>query len=158
MENGIRIILCIRVIFLLITGCLLDFILCMFWLELLSYCMSLQLRMRFFWKIWKQVHRFGTCVIWFGSFYFPLCIWFGKLMKIPIYLIVIFLLLLMSIGGSLFLAEKHLGQSNEFIILISFFKFILIAYFFMDLKNAHLFWKIVMLALGIILSSMVQIL
>ncbi|MBP9890213.1 MAG: hypothetical protein KBF93_28195 [Leptospiraceae bacterium] len=79
-------------------------------------------------------------------------------MKIPIYLIVIFLLLLMSIGGSLFLAEKHLGQSNEFIILISFFKFILIAYFFMDLKNAHLFWKIVMLALGIILSSMVQIL
>lgn len=79
-------------------------------------------------------------------------------MKIPIYLIVIFLLLLMSIGGSLFLAEKHLEQSNEFIILISFFKFILIAYFFMDLKNAHLFWKIVMLALGIILSSMVQIL
>ncbi len=79
-------------------------------------------------------------------------------MKIPIYLIVIFLLLLMSIGGSLFLAEKHLGQSNELIQLISLFKFALIAYFFMDLKNAHPFWKLVMLTLGIILYSMVWIL
>ena len=79
-------------------------------------------------------------------------------MKIPMYLIVVFLFLLTSIGGSFLLSEKHLEQSNELIILISFFKFVIIAYFFMDLKNAHPFWKLVMLTLGIILSSMAWIL
>ncbi|MCA0429752.1 MAG: cytochrome C oxidase subunit IV family protein [Bacteroidetes bacterium] len=36
---------------------------------------------------------------------------------------------------------------NNIIFLVSFVKIILIAFFFMDLKNAHLFWKLSLIGL-----------
>jgi len=62
-------------------------------------------------------------------------------MKINKVLFVVFGLLLFSIYMSFFLSGASLEKSNDFIIGISFFKFLLISYFFMDLKHAHFFWK-----------------
>ncbi|MBK7056424.1 MAG: prokaryotic cytochrome C oxidase subunit IV [Leptospiraceae bacterium] len=67
-----------------------------------------------------------------------------KIKKTPF---IVFGLLLLSIYLSFFLSGNSFEQSKDFIIGISFFKFILISYFFMDLRNAHFFWKTIIFIL-----------
>ncbi|MBK6607858.1 MAG: prokaryotic cytochrome C oxidase subunit IV [Leptospiraceae bacterium] len=67
-----------------------------------------------------------------------------KIKKTPF---IVFGLLLLSIYLSFFLSGNSFEQSKDFIIGISFLKFILISYFFMDLRNAHFLWKAIIFIL-----------
>lgn len=74
-------------------------------------------------------------------------------MKISKTLVTVFLILIFSILASNFLAMEKMNQSNNYIIAISFCKFLLIAFYFMDVREAHIFWKITISLLAIFISS-----
>jgi hypothetical protein len=59
----------------------------------------------------------------------------------------IYLLLLAIILAGYLLSETKLESGNSLIIGLSAIKFLLIAFFFMDLKQAAVFWKFLMTGL-----------